>query len=505
MITNCKFIGITHEIKKNGQINCKGSWIISSDSTSPKEAYDEAVSWSGKIGDFFRLPNTDDNDYIQDNFLKIHEINIQNIENNFTFQVDFFNYREVNNSITDGENNEIFFDPENPEQLILRNSKIEIHDSNYEIPETVFHYDYYGDYQNLSIPEIGEPITVNGKSYFCTSTEINNDENYTFSLKITASPALVEAKLVNEKIDSEKRTKQLKYFVNSAEAEKFISNFELNKTSPIGDEDYYLQSIERTQNLSNGIFIKLIFRKIKTEMLEFSREEYLSEFINGELPNPEVIFKSTWQVLKSDLTLFQNITGNSAESWAEPNSIVTKVIPKKISEIEYLIKVEAQLLSNSSLYKSYSDSSRYSLRDRTDYKVQWVDFKLTPLQCGYSLRQDSTFTPIVNWDAAVQCPFDTNTMLPINQINSISKLVQITEISYVRGSVKKNIEELINWSNPRVIFAKIASHKGSYLKTNLVTTEIFDNQGRKWTMTTKSYLLAPIGKTWSESYWKNKI
>ena len=95
--------------------------------------------------------------------------------------------------------------------------------------------------------------------------------------------------------------------------------------------------------------------------------------------------------------------------------------------------------------------------------------------------------------------------LPINLINSNSKLVQITETSYERGKIKQNIKELIEWGVPRVLLQKIAGHYGSYLKTNLNTTEVFDNQGRKWTMITKTFLLAPNGQIWNEIYWKNKI
>ena len=498
MIKSYKFIGISREIKKDGSINSCSSWVINSDQLTEKQAYSDALAWSGKTGDFFRFPNEDGEAYIFDNSIIVHEIKIKTFENTFTFQIDFINKLELDNS-------EVVFDPENPEKLILISAKKEISSETFNFTKNVFTYEYYGNYSLLPLSNPGEVIEINNKNYFCESIKISQENNYRFNLKITTVDADIDAKFVSEKIDNEKRSKTIKYFVNPLNINDFINSFELGKTSVIAGENYYLQTISRNDNNDLGVFVELNFRKIQTEILEYSKEEYMSELINGTTPNPEVFFKSTWQVHADDLILFQNITGTSAETWAEPNSIITKVIPKKISEIEYQVKLEAQLLTNSSLHKSYSDSSHHSLRGRVDYKLQWVDFKLTPLQCGYITTQDSSFFPIDGWSSTEQCPFVTELRLPINLINSTSKLVQITETSYERGKIKQNIKELIEWGVPRVLLQKIAGHYGSYLKTNLNTTEVFDNQGRKWTMITKTFLLAPNGQIWNEIYWKNKI
>ena len=506
MITTCKFIGISREIKKDGSIKSCCSWIISSDRLSEKDAYNDALTWSGKTGDFFRFPDTNGDNCIFDLTSKVHEIKIKTFENNFTFQIDFINKVELTlTSIPETEEQEAIFDPQNPENIVLISEKKEFFTDTFNLQKNIFIYEYYGNFALLPIPQTGENITIDDKNYFCESIKISQDGLYHFTLQITAIATNTDAKLVSEKVDNEKRSKIMKYFVNPANINDFKNSFKLNETSVIAGGNYYLQSISHNDNNETGTFFELYFRKIQTEILEYSREEYMSHFIDGIQHNPEVIFKSSWQVHAKDLSQFQNIIGNSAESWAEENSIITKVIPKKISEIEYLIKLEAQLLTNPSLYKSYSNESHYSLRGRIDYKLQWVDFKLTPLQCGYIITQDSSFFPIENWSGLDQCPFETTTILPINLINSISKLVQITEISYIRGTIKQNVKPLIEWHQPRVLLEKIANFYGSYLKTDLKTAEVFDNNGKKWTQITKTFLLAPVGRVWNETYWKNRV
>ena len=504
MITSYKFIGISHEIKSNGEIETCNNWIVTSDCNNNHEAYQDALNWSGKVGDFFRLPhNRDSSNYEFDSSCRVHEILIKSCEDLLTFQVTFLNYTSKIND--DNSTNGHFFDPENPQEIIAISQKHEVTTNEFGNEETTFFREYYGDYRSLNIPAQGEIIVYNQDNYFCKSVKIKQEADYKFSLTIAAIKSNTEAKLINESTDNANRTKNFKYFVNLPDVNNFIQSFEIDKTSEICGEDYYLQSIQKINNDTSGAIIELFFRKIKTEIIEYSREERLADFCKGEIPNPEVFFKSTWQVHADDLYRFYNITGNSASDWAEPNSIITRVIPKKISNLEYQIQIEAELLSNPSLYKSYSNSSHYSLSGRIDYKVQWVDFKLTPTQCGYTLTQNAQFFPIDNWDSTFQCPIITNGILSPTLINSISKLVQITEITYKRGNIKSNIASLITWHSPRVIYEKIANYKGSYLKTNLSTSEVIDNFGKKWTMITRTYLLAPIGHYWNESYWENKL
>ena len=81
MIKSYKFIGISREIKKDGSINSCSSWVINSDQLTEKQAYSDALAWSGKTGDFFRFPNEDGEGYSFDNSIIVHEIKIKTFEN----------------------------------------------------------------------------------------------------------------------------------------------------------------------------------------------------------------------------------------------------------------------------------------------------------------------------------------------------------------------------------------------------------------------------------------
>lgn len=513
MINDFKFLGVAHEMQNNGNFIMKQSWIINSNATMEKLAYEDAVAWAGKVGDFFRYPNFDNQSYSFDNVVKVNKIEITTNEDNFTFGVNFIHETSLVDRLTFDDDaasgsmqaiNNGVFDSETPEKLLLKSKKFTTSIDLNGDQERVFLYKYYGTAQSLLLPKVGGFIKVDGLDYIIGSVMQDKIAEFEFDLKIVGKKYVVPARLISEKIDHDNYEKNLKYFVEKPALEEFLAHLTVGEPSALGGENFYLNTVDQENNGVLGSVVSLNFREIKTRILSQSREERLASFINGDVPNPEIIYKSTWQVAAPEIGEFQNITGTPATNWADYDTVVTKVIPKKISELEYLVELEAQSCQNQSLYKNYSMEFYHSLSSRVDYSLRLIEFKLNPRQCGYILRDNGSYWKVDGWASIVECPFTTNTALPINMINAICKLIEISETKYLRGDISNNVKTIINWRNNRILNGEIANFSGSFLKADTYTSEVFDNFGRKWTKWTCVYHLAPNSYSWNFGYWQNK-
>ena len=102
----------------------------------------------------------------------------------------------------------------------------------------------------------------------------------------------------------------------------------------------------------------------------------------------------------------------------------------------------------------------------------------------------------------MHCPLSTVGALPLNFINQRLKVLEITEVSYLKGTSGENMTEAVTWfTGSRVENLTIAGITGNFLRSDLDVDDLTDSNDREWTRITKVYRLAPANYTWNNNYW----
>ena len=216
----------------------------------------------------------------------------------------------------------------------------------------------------------------------------------------------------------------------------------------------------------------------------------------------EIVWNARWRVAAEELPTFFGQTGTFPGDWPEPDCLITSVMPKRLSEMEYEVTVEAQHRSNPDLLQYYSIEDRSDLANRTDIAVDMADFHLTAAMAGYQKLPDGHYMPIPNWNALAGCPFRSESKLPANMIDLTLRCLVVTVSIYVSGGVKSRIAELAAWTQGRVTNAAVEGIEGSFLRIRQTCKETFDDSGKLYTRITRSYQKAPGDYIWSTNYWE---
>ncbi len=238
-----------------------------------------------------------------------------------------------------------------------------------------------------------------------------------------------------------------------------------------------------------------------SRMLSCVRYERFAGFDRAGNSRMEIVWESIWRVNASKLGEFTGLAGYAAD-WADSNSIITSVSPKKISDAEYELQIEAESLNNPGLYEKYSGDDRSDLGSRRDITAGMVDFLLTPAMAGRQYAADGTLEEIPDWQPGENCPLEADGYLPENMVNRALKCILLEETSYSSGSISSNMSELLSWSTAaRVYDGTVGGCRGSFLRIDMEAREITDNSGKCWTRFTGSWQLAPAGCKWNSAYW----
>jgi hypothetical protein len=210
-------------------------------------------------------------------------------------------------------------------------------------------------------------------------------------------------------------------------------------------------------------------------------------------------------VHRDSLIDFEDRTGQSAEDWSAPDTIITKVDPVRVTDMIYEVTMEAQELDNSGTNAAnYTLDNRSKLANRKDIFCREVDYVLNASQCGWYEDSKGKFEKIPDWDPGKQCPFLTSVNLNLEMINTKLKCVFVSEVSFLRGRSKAHVKMNLDWSRASRIASRVAGVTGSWLKKNFDTEELFDNEGKRWTKIIRSYIHAPAGFQWNSGYGEHK-
>lgn len=294
--------------------------------------------------------------------------------------------------------------------------------------------------------------------------------------------------------------KKASFFVSSEEAPSFREKLEIGSPAEWAGDNYYLEVFSEKESAYGSTF-ELQAKEIYNRMLSLSEEEKFSGFAIDGTPCRKVSYTSVWQVRPDELTAFANLAGTNAD-WSNDDAIITEVVPRQHSALEYRVTVKAERRSNPELHMLYNCENYESLSGRVDLDCELVDFRFSPKECGYFINCDGIYELIPGWLPASECPILTAEALHPRYINAIIKVLRVSESTYKKGSMCRIMDELVEWNNTRVFNGKVGNYSGSYLKCGLHAKEIYDNHGVQWTKITKIYDLAPNGASWSLYYFR---
>ena len=350
---------------------------------------------------------------------------------------------------------------------------------------------------------IGLPPSFVSGDYIVTQVSTKELNPLQQEIAVTASlrkETLQLGDVFNGKSEVGTDYKKASFLVAPENTASVRENLYRNAPAEWAGENYYVESFTEQENQQGTVFtVKAV--EIYTRMLSLSQEETFAGFNYDGTPCRNVTYISEWQVLAEDAEKFFNLSGLNAE-WCGTDAIITNIIPKQLSDLEYRIKMEAQLRSNSDLHKNYNSDNYENLHKRTDLNCELIDFRFSPKDCGYFLNCDGLYDIIPDWEKVIDCPVVTDGVLPVRCINASFKILRISESTYHKGSMNKNINEMLNWTQYRIFNGKVGGCSGSYLKSDLHAKEIFDNHGSRWTKITKVYDLAPVGKEWNPYFFR---
>lgn len=355
----------------------------------------------------------------------------------------------------------------------------------------------YSSFKNL----IGtQPSFISG-SFVITSVNIKDINPAAGEITIHAQQTGNNIRLDNVKATADKsgiNFKETEFF--TADADSFRGSLQLYSPAEWAGKNYYLEAFEEKKTNAGSIF-KLKAREIHTRMLSMSQKEKFNGFaISGNCCR-EVIYQSIWQAHADNINDFKELTGTSA-SWCNDDNIITEVIPEKISPVEYRIKIEAQRRSNPALHDFYDNDNYEFLGNRVDIDCELVDYRFSARECGYYLHSSGLYDLLPEWDPMQECPLITDTALPLRFANTTQKILRISETIYKRGSMTRNINDMIEWGQNRIFNGSVGDFRGSYLKNDLFAKETYDNHGVQWSKITRVYDLAPANTQWNPYYFK---
>ena len=217
----------------------------------------------------------------------------------------------------------------------------------------------------------------------------------------------------------------------------------------------------------------------------------------------QIIWNARYQVHADDIATFRLLTGSAPTDWGEENCIITRITPKRRSDIEYEVEIEAQHRSNPGLFENYSASDRSSLGSREDVSVDMTEFHVSAEMAGYHMAADGSYQEIPAWEAGESCPFATSSPLDRNMIESTLRTLVITVTTYRSGGADSALSDLAGWIEGRVYSGSVCGRSGSYLKVRQTCSETCDDSGKLYTRINRSYQLAPGNFRWNSTYWDN--
>ncbi len=475
------------KIDRSGKISVESVWEVmpAGAATGVDELLEAARAWAGKIGEPFRLPDATGEAFQYSETLQVSALAFKPV-NNQLCRVTFTGVGQEEELLPLGETTDRHL--EDGTHLRIRRWSLTEAAAAKEL-----------------LPHPGALLDWEGGAFVCLSAEEKREEgelpSYTVTARETTCHPMTPV-LREESIEGE-RTARIVWFVSLEEFNAFATQHPLRGKAAWAGDDYHLTSRESKEVGLLGFRVTLTAREVSTRLLEAVRGEGFHSFSRSGMVRREITWKARYQARTADLERFNLLTGFAPEDFGEADCLVTRVTPKRLSEHEYEITVEAEKKSNPGLFDHYNASDRSNLAGREDVSVDLTEFRVSAEMAGYAPDGAGSYQAIADWRPAESCPFTAAKALDKNMVETILRTLVITVVEYSPGDAKSKISSLASWATGRIHTGSVAGRSGSYLKVRQTCSETCDDSGNRYTRISRSYQLAPGSYTWNASYWSN--
>ena len=478
-------------IDRNGVLTRRSVWLLSNDDPAT-DISTAAAAWAGTISDPWKQPTSDGSSYTPDDSLQVTNIKCTALDSR-TCRVEFTGCASTLSG-SSGEST-------TPGAIQLSEIHFERRKDLSEYKTAIF---YLPESELANLPAAGDLIAWAGSDYRCESLRSKSSSNNLYEVELTAvNTAIQNSGIIASSTDNQNRRQRTGCWLVSSDAlEEFMQNNALHAPAVWAGENFYIASIKsEPANSAGRTAVTLTAREVEMKLLEKTVHSEIVSFA-GTTPVTTKVWHSRWLAGSSDKEIFANMLGAAAEWTDDENMIVCKITPLAISECEYEYTLEARYAEeiNPGSNRWWRDND---MSERREYHTRVGEMRLSPLQCGYYWRHSGHYLPIYNWDAQHLCPFDTMVAFHRGMINRVLRLLEVVEVSYLRGTSGENIQTVVNWfQSQRIENKTIAGISGNFLRYDLEVQDITDSRDRPWTKISQTYRLAPENLQWNSTYWK---
>ncbi len=470
-------------IDSNGILSRSGTWMLSADS-SEGEISVLARQWAGNTGEAWREPDADGRSYTSDPDLTVTRIECKALDSR-NCEVTFHARAKAEGSSAAIYGTGSTFERKKDlseyksARILLINTPLE------------------------ATPAVGDLIDWAGENYRCESISCAEQSDGSIIMNLTAVNTAIapEGRITSDCNHDNEQTKTGCWLVTAEALEDFLDENQLHTPALWAGENFYIYRIHtEPADSARRTKVTLQARKSTMTMIEKTRSEEIVSMAGG-FPHTLHIWQSRWRAAAGDQHIFEAMLGTQAAWTGNPDMIICKVKPQRISDCEYEYLLEARLPEHigSDHSRSWQDDD---LPGRKEFFTRIGEIRLSPLQCGYNYRSNGAYVVINNWDPGQLCPLDTTTVLARRWVNQPIKVLEVVEVSYLSGTSADNIAVVCSWFNSsRVVSMTIAGVSGSFLRYDLEIRDMRDSRDRQWTKISKVYRQSPSGYDWNKQYW----
>jgi len=483
---------VDFNIDSNGEVSRQSTWHAMLDAGTVADTEwgnlrEQAKAWAGNIGDAWRLPNIDSENYSEDSDFIISDITFKSLSR-YMYEVSYTGHKKhLTAEIIGGISETI-------------NSSSE-HSKN---ATWLVHTDSLTGW----LPQIGDVIAWAGSDFLCENIQLQERANGEWEVKINAKD--ISVMMIDNptfsRTDSHESVRKAKWRVSIDAYDDFITNNAINSdASSWAGSAYYVSDIQVSPHGKIAYYISIEARYIETRLLNVKHSESFNGYDSNGNINKEIVWTGRWRVHRDNLPDFENLVGESAEDWTTSGAIITKVDPVRVTDLIYEVSMEAKEPEDSGASAlEFNTDNRSKLGSRVDVICKEVDYLLSASDCGWNKNSQGQFEEIPEWDAQKLCPFTTSAPLPQEIIDANLKCVFVSKITFLRGCSKAHIRMNLDWSRTPRIVTSVAGVTGAWLKQSFNTEEVFDNEGKRWTKIIRSYIHSPADHTWNSNYGGHK-
>jgi len=470
-------------IDRNGVLRRSGSWLLSAAEDTCDIAA-AAESWAGTTGSAWRKPTASGEDYTLDPEVIVTSINCQALDS-LNVKVTFQGTKSSGQVIEAIKSSYRFERRKDLSEYKI--AQFEMAASDVE-----------------SMPKIGDLIDWAGENYRCESAvaEAQGDEAAIVTLTAVNIAVELEGRIESVSNAEFEQVKVGTFLLMPDALEAFLERNSLHSPAEWAGENFYIfnQECEVADSaLRTRVILKA--RYVQLQMIENLRSEEIVS-LGNDIPEILYIWSSRWRAAAGDQAIFEAMLGTAPVNWGHPEAVICQITPKRISDCEFEYQLEARLPETVGCSINNKYWQDRDLPDRREYYARVGEMRFSPVQCGYTWRSNGNYTPLNNWQPAMQCPLNTTNPLPQRWINQPVKMLEIVEVTYLKGVSSKNMDSIVSWfTGGRVSNTTLIGITGSFLRYDLDVDDVIDSRDRKWTRITKAYRLAPGGFDWSPTYW----